>query len=36
LLPMHESRLKIDKMQPRDSQVYKIHFKMLHMSKWAS
>jgi hypothetical protein len=36
LLPMHESRLKFEKMQPRASQVYKIHHKMLHMSKWAS
>jgi hypothetical protein len=33
LLPMHESRLKFENMQPRASQVYKIHHKMLHMSK---
>jgi hypothetical protein len=33
LLPMHESRLKFEKMQPRASQVYKIYHKMLHMSK---
>jgi hypothetical protein len=33
LLPMHESRHKFEKMQPRASQVYKIHHKMLHMSK---
>jgi hypothetical protein len=33
LLPMHESRLKLENMQPRASQVYKIHHKMLHMSK---
>jgi hypothetical protein len=33
LLPMHESRLKFENMQPRASQVYKIHQKMLHMSK---
>jgi hypothetical protein len=33
LLPMHESRHKFEKMQPRASQVYKIHDKMLHMSK---
>jgi hypothetical protein len=33
LLPMHESRLKIEKMQPRASQEYKIHHKMLHMCK---
>jgi hypothetical protein len=36
LLPMHESRLKFENMQPRASQVYQIHHKMLHMSKWAS
>jgi hypothetical protein len=36
LLPMHETRLKFENMQPRASQVYKIHHKMLHMSKWAS
>jgi hypothetical protein len=36
LLPMQESRLKIEKMQPRASQVYKIHHKELHKSKWAS
>jgi hypothetical protein len=36
LLPMHESRLKFESMQPRASQVYKIQHKMLHMSKWAS
>jgi hypothetical protein len=36
LLPMHESRLKIENMQPRASQVYKIHHKELHKSKWAS
>jgi hypothetical protein len=33
LLPMHESRLKIVNMQPRASQVYKIHDKELHKSK---
>jgi hypothetical protein len=33
LLPMHESRNKFEKMQRRASQVYKIHHKMLHMSK---
>jgi hypothetical protein len=33
LFPMHESRLKFENMQPRASQVYKIHHKMLHMSK---
>jgi hypothetical protein len=33
LLPIHESRLKFEKMQPRASPVYKIHHKMLHMSK---
>jgi hypothetical protein len=33
LLPMHESRLKFENMQPRASQVCKIHHKMLHMSK---
>jgi hypothetical protein len=33
LLPMHESRLKFENMQPRASQVYKIHHKMLHMYK---
>jgi hypothetical protein len=33
LLSMHESRLKFENMQPRASQVYKIHHKMLHMSK---
>jgi hypothetical protein len=33
LLPMHESTLKFENMQPRASQVYKIHHKMLHMSK---
>jgi hypothetical protein len=33
LLPMHESRLKFENMQTRASQVYKIHHKMLHMSK---
>jgi hypothetical protein len=32
LLPMHESRHNL-KMQPRASQVYKIHHKMLNMSK---
>jgi hypothetical protein len=26
----------LKKMQPRASQVYKIHHKMLRMSKWAS
>jgi hypothetical protein len=36
LLPMHESRLKFENMQPRASQVYKVHDKMLHMYKWAS
>jgi hypothetical protein len=36
LFPMHESRLKFENMQPRASQVYKNHHKMLHMSKWAS
>jgi hypothetical protein len=35
-LPMHESRLKFEIMQPRDSQVYKMHHKMLHISKWAN
>jgi hypothetical protein len=33
LLPMHESRLKFENMQPRASQIYKIHHEMLHMSK---
>jgi hypothetical protein len=33
LLPMHESTLKFENMQPRASQVYKIYHKMLHMSK---
>jgi hypothetical protein len=33
LLPMHESRLKFENMQPRASQVYKIHHNMIHMSK---
>jgi hypothetical protein len=33
LLPMHESRLKCENMQPRASQVYKIHHKMLRMFK---
>jgi hypothetical protein len=33
LLPMHESRLKIENMQPRASQVYKIHHRELHKSK---
>jgi hypothetical protein len=33
LLPMHESRVKFENMQPRASQVYKIYHKMLHMSK---
>jgi hypothetical protein len=33
LFPMHESRLKCENMQPRASQVYKMHHKMLHMSK---
>jgi hypothetical protein len=34
LLPMYESRLKFEnKMQPRASQVYKIHHKMVHISK---
>jgi hypothetical protein len=36
LLPLHESRLKFENMQSRASQVYKVHHKMLHMSKWAS
>jgi hypothetical protein len=33
MLPMHESRPKFENMQPRASQVYKIHHKMLHKSK---
>jgi hypothetical protein len=33
LLLMHESRLKIENMQPRASQVYEIHHKELHKSK---
>jgi hypothetical protein len=33
LLTMHESWIKFEKMQPRAYQVYKIHHKMLHMSK---
>jgi hypothetical protein len=33
LLPMHESRFNFENMQPRAYQVYKIHHKMLHMSK---
>jgi hypothetical protein len=36
LLPMHESSLKFENMQPGASQVYKIHHKMLHMSQLAS
>jgi hypothetical protein len=33
LLPMHESMLQFENMQPRASQVYKIHHKMLHIYK---
>jgi hypothetical protein len=35
-LPMHKSRLKFGKDATRASHVYKIHHKMLHMSKWPS
>jgi hypothetical protein len=36
LLPMHESWLKFENKEPRASQVYKIHHKILHMSNGAS
>jgi hypothetical protein len=36
LLALHESSQKMQNFQPRDSQIYKIQHRMLHMSKWAS
>jgi hypothetical protein len=39
LLPLVDNawiKAKCKKFQHRASQIYKIHHKMLHMSKWAS